>query len=267
MSREGLRVVPEAVPDVEEGPAQPSGPAAAAETAPGDPVRPAGGDVPRAAVAAVPAVLRGPGRPSASGTFVQQTAIRLAGPRLTGSAAELGLVLAVGGVPSLLSAVGRDSRRPGQPARAADRHRDGLWCAGRPAVGTGRRRESVRRGDRRGQRGRRCRRDYSTLLPARAFISSLVMPDDLSSAVSLNGVVMNSARVVGPALAGVLILTIGTAPCFAVDGTAPVPGRDRRAGDATPRCGLTRGGGTRPAVPRGPAVRGPAASSCGCRWS
>ena len=40
--------------------------------------------------------------------------------------------------------------------------------------------------------------------PARqAFVSSLVMPEDLASAVSLNGVVMNSARVVGPALAGV----------------------------------------------------------------
>jgi MFS family permease len=43
------------------------------------------------------------------------------------------------------------------------------------------------------------------------------MPEDLSSAVSLNGVVMNSARVVGPALAGVLIVMIGTTPCFAVN--------------------------------------------------
>ena len=31
------------------------------------------------------------------------------------------------------------------------------------------------------------------------------MPQDLSSAVSLNGVVMNSARVVGPALGGALL--------------------------------------------------------------
>lgn len=43
------------------------------------------------------------------------------------------------------------------------------------------------------------------------------MPEDLSSAVSLNGVVMNSARVVGPALAGVLIVTIGTTACFAIN--------------------------------------------------
>ena len=32
-------------------------------------------------------------------------------------------------------------------------------------------------------------------------MSRLVPPDDLASAVSLNGVVVNSARVVGPALA------------------------------------------------------------------
>ena len=50
-----------------------------------------------------------------------------------------------------------------------------------------------------------------------AFVSQLVEPGDLASAVSLNGVVMNTARVVGPALAGVLIVTVGTTPCFAVN--------------------------------------------------
>ena len=45
----------------------------------------------------------------------------------------------------------------------------------------------------------------------------LVPPDDLSSAVSLNGVVVNSARVVGPALAGVLIVTVGTTICFGLN--------------------------------------------------
>ena len=43
-----------------------------------------------------------------------------------------------------------------------------------------------------------------------------IVAGDLSSAVSLNGVVMNSARVVGPALARVLIVTIGTTSCLAV---------------------------------------------------
>ena len=54
--------------------------------------------------------------------------------------------------------------------------------------------------------------------PARqAFVSRLVPPDDLASAVSLNGVVVNSARVVGPALAGVLIITVGTTVCFGLE--------------------------------------------------
>ena len=51
--------------------------------------------------------------------------------------------------------------------------------------------------------------------PARqALVSRLVPPNDLASAVSLNGVVINSARVVGPATAGVLIVTVGTTACF-----------------------------------------------------
>jgi len=59
--------------------------------------------------------------------------------------------------------------------------------------------------------------------PARqAFISSLVTPDDLSSAISLNGVVVNSARVVGPAIAGLLIATVGTTPCFGVNAVSYV---------------------------------------------
>jgi hypothetical protein len=49
--------------------------------------------------------------------------------------------------------------------------------------------------------------------PARqAFVSRLVPPDDLASAVGLNGVVMNSTRVIGPALASVLIVTVCTTP-------------------------------------------------------
>jgi MFS family permease len=54
--------------------------------------------------------------------------------------------------------------------------------------------------------------------PARqAFVSRLVGPEDLASAVSLNGVVVNSARVVGPALAGILIVTVGTTVCFGLN--------------------------------------------------
>ncbi len=77
--------------------------------------------------------------------------------------------------------------------------------------------------------------------------------------VSLNGVVMNSARVVGPAFAGVLIVTIGTTPCFAVNAVSYVAViaalvmlrplrpdvRGRRAAD-----GVHAGRGTRPAASR-----------------
>jgi MFS family permease len=84
--------------------------------------------------------------------------------------------------------------------------------------------------------------------PARqAFISQLVDPDDLASAVSLNGVVMNSARVVGPALAGVLIVTVGTTPCFAVNALsyAAVVGALLIIRPLNPRKGSAHRGGVR----------------------
>ncbi|XVV14801.1 MFS transporter [Actinoplanes sp. CA-131856] len=154
---------------------------------------------------------------SASGTFLQQTAIGWLVLQLTGSASALGLVLAVGGLPSLLlgpwggSVADRfDLRRLlivtqavyGALALA-------IWIAattghaGVPLV--------VAIGVAGGIVG-------IVDSPARqAFVSSLVPPDDLASAVSLNGVVMNSARVVGPALAGVLIVAVGVTPCFLVN--------------------------------------------------
>ena len=51
--------------------------------------------------------------------------------------------------------------------------------------------------------------------PARqAFVSELVGPRDLRNAVSLNSVLVNAARVVGPAIAGVLIALAGVSACF-----------------------------------------------------
>jgi predicted MFS family arabinose efflux permease len=103
MDREGLRVVPEAVPRVEDENAQPAEQGARTEGAPGDPVRTAGKRGTFRALGSRPFRLYFAGQvASASGTFVQQTAIGWLVLRLTGSAAELGLVLAAGGVPSLL---------------------------------------------------------------------------------------------------------------------------------------------------------------------
>lgn len=49
------------------------------------------------------------------------------------------------------------------------------------------------------------------------FIHEMVGPDNLTNAVSLNSVVVNVARVIGPSLAGTLILTVGLAPCFFIN--------------------------------------------------
>ncbi len=47
-----------------------------------------------------------------------------------------------------------------------------------------------------------------------AFVSEIVGPEDLSNAVSLNSATFNSARIIGPALAGVGIATAGTGWVF-----------------------------------------------------
>jgi len=54
--------------------------------------------------------------------------------------------------------------------------------------------------------------------PARqAFVSEMVGGDDLRNAVSLNSVTANAARIAGPAVAGVLIATVGVGACFIVN--------------------------------------------------
>ena len=55
-------------------------------------------------------------------------------------------------------------------------------------------------------------------MPTRqAFVSEMVGPDHLTNAVGLNSAVFNSARVVGPAVAGVLIAAVGIAPAFLIN--------------------------------------------------
>jgi MFS family permease len=51
----------------------------------------------------------------------------------------------------------------------------------------------------------------------RAFVVELVALEDVNNAISLNTAVMNLARVVGPALAGLLVTTVGYAWCFTLD--------------------------------------------------
>lgn len=61
---------------------------------------------------------------------------------------------------------------------------------------------------------------FATLVdnPARqAFVSEMVDTEDVGNAVALNSATMNAARLFGPALAGFLIVAIGTGPVFVVN--------------------------------------------------
>jgi MFS family permease len=55
--------------------------------------------------------------------------------------------------------------------------------------------------------------------PARqAFIKDMVGPEDMSSGITLNSIMVNGGRVVGPALAGLLLASLGAGWCFFVNG-------------------------------------------------
>jgi MFS family permease len=56
--------------------------------------------------------------------------------------------------------------------------------------------------------------DYPT---RQAFVMEIVGEGRVVNAVNLNSVLIHSARIVGPALAGLLIATVGVAPCFALN--------------------------------------------------
>jgi MFS family permease len=50
-----------------------------------------------------------------------------------------------------------------------------------------------------------------------SFVIEMVGPDRLVNAVSLNSVIIETARIVGPALAGLIIAGFGVVPCFAIN--------------------------------------------------
>lgn len=55
-------------------------------------------------------------------------------------------------------------------------------------------------------------------LPVRqSFLVDLVGKEDLSNAIALNSAAFNTARVIGPAIAGVLVATIGEGGCFGIN--------------------------------------------------
>lgn len=56
--------------------------------------------------------------------------------------------------------------------------------------------------------------------PARqAFVSEIVEKrDDLANAIALNSAMFNGARLIGPAIAGIVLATVGAGYCFLIDG-------------------------------------------------
>jgi MFS family permease len=58
-------------------------------------------------------------------------------------------------------------------------------------------------------------------MPVRqSFFSEMVPEDEVGRAVAMNSAMFNGARVIGPAIGGVLIGVIGVAGCFAVNGAS-----------------------------------------------
>jgi MFS family permease len=56
----------------------------------------------------------------------------------------------------------------------------------------------------------------------RSFVVEMVAEDEIANAVSLNSALMMGSRIVGPALAGLLVSTVGYSWAFAVDGLSYV---------------------------------------------
>jgi MFS family permease len=85
-----------------------------------------------------------------------------------------------------------------------------------------------------------------------SFVIEMVGADRVVNAVSLNSVIVQSARIVGPALAGILIAGIGVGPCFAINALSFVamivalwgmnPGQLRSAPQAERQRGAIRAG-------------------------
>jgi predicted MFS family arabinose efflux permease len=61
-------------------------------------------------------------------------------------------------------------------------------------------------------------------MPTRqAIVSELVGPDDVGNAVALNATIFNAGRVIGPAIAGLLLASFGAAVCFGVNAVTFLP--------------------------------------------
>jgi MFS family permease len=61
--------------------------------------------------------------------------------------------------------------------------------------------------------------NYSFYVPAQsAFVVDMVGKEDLMNAIALNSSLVNGARIIGPAIAGLLVAAIGEGWCFFLNG-------------------------------------------------
>jgi MFS family permease len=86
-------------------------------------------------------------------------------------------------------------------------------------------------------------------MPARqSLVNQLVHVEDLSNAIALNSSIINAARIVGPAIAGILVAQFGEGVCFMINaisylvviGALMAMNVSRRIPDSTPQVSLTR---------------------------
>ena len=104
-------------------------------------------------------------------------------------------------------------------------------------------------------------------MPSRqSFVYEMVGPDDLANAIGLNAVTINTSRVLGPALGGLLIAGLGVAPCFflnAVSFVAVIVAMAvMRRGELRPSKPVKR----EPGQVRAGLNTSGARRNCACRW-
>ncbi len=149
------------------------------------------------------------------GTWMQNVAQSWLVYRMTGSAFLLGVVGFAGQIPVFIFAPvgGMVADRYEPPARG-DRHANYLDDSGPHSRGAdaAARRHRVGNHRARGVAGRRERLRYSRR--GKRSSCDMVGREDLMNAIALNSSMFNGARVIGPAVAGVLVAWIGEGWCF-----------------------------------------------------
>lgn len=153
------------------------------------------------------------------GTWMQQVALGWLIYRLTNSAALLGLVAFAGQIPSLLF-----SPFAGTLADRMDRHKLYVWTQVL-AMGEALALAALTLSGHAHISGIIILGAIAGLINAVAMptqqallVELIEQPEDLTNAIGLNSSLMNATRLVGPAIAGVLVAWVGEGMCFLLNG-------------------------------------------------